>query len=295
MFPQISHRLGSFSWWVLALVFGFLGYGTEPSAAATLSVGGGYPYSRIQAAVDAAQNGDTIFIAQGLYKEDVRIFKTGSGTPYTLTITGQGTDPQYVVLKGTLEIAIYNGSSNINVRVAVSNLTIQGPTNLPFGGGVPAASGIYVVGDPVIISNCVIKDEQYGVYLTPSNTQFGAIVTLSRTLITKNQFGVMVTGDSTLTVSNSVVVGNGTGIVGGRTMLVRDSFFGWNGVGLGGSGLGGIKLSSGFPSTSSLTMSNTWFQRNVPRHVGIDPGYTVFTDLGGNIYRDPSTISGISQ
>jgi parallel beta-helix repeat protein len=73
----------------------YLGLEVVPkSVGATITVddSGGANYTTIQAAVNAAQSGDTVFVYSGIYNEDVLINKT-------LTLTGEDRDT--VVINGT--------------------------------------------------------------------------------------------------------------------------------------------------------------------------------------------------
>jgi len=101
----------------------------------------GCPYSSIQAAVNGAQNTDTVRVAQGLYFENVTITD-----PVTLTIQGgwdqtfttRSSDPTLTVVNGMgLDSVFYiSASSNENISVTIDGLTI---TN----GLASNAGGIY--------------------------------------------------------------------------------------------------------------------------------------------------------
>ena len=66
----------------LSFLLVFSGYGRIENKMATINnilyVGGSGPnnYTSIQQAIDAAHNGDTIFVYSGVYYEHVRIYKS---------------------------------------------------------------------------------------------------------------------------------------------------------------------------------------------------------------------------
>lgn len=104
----------------------------------------------IQRAVDSANNGDTILISPGLYKESVKINKE-------VSITGE-------------EGATIDGGGDGNViTVTASNVVLKGLTIQNSGSG-QEDSGIYVKkGDRNVIQNNLLRNVQNGIYLANSN------------------------------------------------------------------------------------------------------------------------------
>jgi len=137
-------------------------------AANTLCVGGHSGcFSTLQAAVDAAHNGDTIRIDRGTFKGGVTV-------DVSVRIVGSGRDN--TILKGgssVLTIGRYNATSE--PTVSISALTITGgvarssPYSIPYTGvaGVVAAGG--------------------GVEIPSSQAGLGATVTIADTNITGNR------------------------------------------------------------------------------------------------------------
>jgi len=113
-----------------------------------LYVGGSGPnnYTRIQYAIDDASDGDTVFVYEGLYDEQIYINKT-------INLIGENKD-----------FTIINGSEiGIVVTVNADNVTINGFTiqNSEFH-----VYGIEVNSDYNNISDNKIVDNGYGIYLT---------------------------------------------------------------------------------------------------------------------------------
>ncbi len=102
----------------------------------------GCPYSSIQAAVDAAQDTDTIRVAQGLYFENVTINDSITLTiqgGWDQTFTTRSTDPTLTVVNGMgLDSVFYiNASSDESISVAIDGLTITNGL-ASSGGGIYA-------------------------------------------------------------------------------------------------------------------------------------------------------------
>lgn len=104
----------------------FCGLNSHPingnSSAATLYVGGTYKYKSIQSAVNAANDGDTVRVANGTYKEDVSI----SGKFLSMYGTGYPKVNGFSITQGG---AIINGFSiqknGIDFQGAGNNNTIR--------------------------------------------------------------------------------------------------------------------------------------------------------------------------
>ena len=127
----------------------------------TLYVGGSGPgnYSTIQAALDDAGDGITIYVYPGTYTETIEI---------AASVTLTGTDAAATVIDGL------GGSDVITVRadnVTISGLTVTG------GGSDDHDSGIRLHSDDNTVHDCIVRDngrerycyEQGGLYLDRSD------------------------------------------------------------------------------------------------------------------------------
>jgi len=113
-------------------------------------------YTTIQAAVNAANNGDTIYVSAGTYNEVVSINKgialVGNGTP---TITASGL--------GYTNAVIFDGNATNNA--SISGFKITGATE-----SWPNGSGIYCTnGSPTINHNTISKNGNYGILCNSSS------------------------------------------------------------------------------------------------------------------------------
>ena len=145
----------------LALVVGF-GRG-RPVQAATLTVCPSGPptcqYSSIQAAINAASNGDTIQIAAGTYTGSLTI----PGTTSPLTLVGAGSSQTTIQGSGFGSVLMVAAGT-----VSISNVTItNGDSPTGSGGGI-YNSGTLTVSGSVITGNTAGLGG--GIYNTPGGT-----------------------------------------------------------------------------------------------------------------------------
>lgn len=224
---------------ITGLLFGSAGASARAATAETLCVGG-HPgcYATIQAAVDAAADGDTIVVGVGTFQGGITITKSVSlvGVSAAATVIRSGGP---VITIGTFE------GTNGTLRVALSHLTITGGVNdspgFAQGGGVwiPQSAG-EATGAAVTIDRSVISDNQAAPKATFSDANPGpcgvpqdecafasgggianaGTLTLTRTLVADNiagspaishraQGGGISNGpQGTLTVTASTLSGN---------------------------------------------------------------------------------------
>jgi fibronectin-binding autotransporter adhesin len=229
----------------LALWLGMIGGWLHAAQAAPLA--GTVPVTTtIQAAIDAAHDGDVVSIPSGTYTESLTVNKT-------LTLTGVSSATTIIqAVSGQRVITVTSGH---NLRL--ENLTVTGGRAGSGGGG-----GVSVDNGSLIIVNCVIADNwaSYGGGVFQGNA---GRVDVAGSRIERNHSdnhggGLYVNGDAALT--NTLVLtntatwdGGGLTVWTGRTD-VRGGILAGNQAGRNG---GGINLNNGISVSGTQFISNT--------------------------------------
>jgi len=219
-------------------------------------------YATIQAAIDAAQVGDTVQIAAGTYTLNSSInLKSG------VTIKGAGMDSTF--LKGNNVRAIYlTGGSN----VTISHLTVKDSGHsLTEGGGINISYS-----SDIIIKNCKIADNTA---VNGAGIKFNSVTDalIKNCLIVSNYAsnaagGLYVVG-STVTIENTTITDNSGGASGGIDACAGSNIVVLNSI-VWGNGSGELDIWGG--STFSATYS--------------DIGETI--SGAGNINQNPLLVGG---
>ncbi|MFO8132531.1 MAG: peptidylprolyl isomerase [Thermoplasmatota archaeon] len=163
----------------------------EAPSSGTLYVGGDGPgnYTTIQAAVDAAGSGDTIYVYPGEYRETIAI---------ETTVSLVGEDKNTTVINGS-------GNGDV-VTVQADNVSISGFT-VTGGGSDAHRSGLRISSHGNTIHGCIVRDngrerycyEQGGLYLDEST---------GNRIIDNELYGNRETGVYLHHSSNNVFTGN---------------------------------------------------------------------------------------
>ena len=158
-----------------------------------LYVGGGGldNYTRIQEAIDNASDGDTVYVFDDLspYQENIRINKK-------ILVTGENRE--------TTIISGVTGQDHV-VRINSKNAEINGFTIKGAAGGQDGVT-VYKLKEDNIISNNIIKESSYGIYLQATSTR----TTISDNIISNNDFqGIFCQGSGRNVITGNTISANG--------------------------------------------------------------------------------------
>ncbi len=176
-----------------------------------LYVGGSGPnnYTAIQAAVNDASNGDTVFVYDDSspYYEKVVVNKTidliGENRDTTI-IDGIGNEDVVYVSSDWVTISgftIRNGGHDGIVIVSNCN-TITGNNISNNNYGI-----VFVGSSNITISDNIISNNNYGIYFYYSSN-----ITISDNIISNNDDGIVFGGSSNITISDNIISNNNYGI-----------------------------------------------------------------------------------
>jgi parallel beta-helix repeat protein len=163
------------------------------AAGNTLYVGGsgGGNYSTIQEAIDDATAGDTVFVYDDSspYEENIRINKQ-------ITVIGENKD--------TTAINGISGQDHA-VRISSKNVELNGFTIVGAAGDQDGIA-VFPLMEEIIISNNIVKDSSYGIFLQAGSTR----ITITGNLISNNEFeGILLQESDRNILSENTVNENG--------------------------------------------------------------------------------------
>ncbi|MDD4250445.1 MAG: NosD domain-containing protein, partial [Methanosarcina sp.] len=126
----------------------------EPDVPLTLTVGpGAGAFSSIQAAIDAAWEGDTLLVSPGTYTENVKVNKSVS------IISSSGNPEGTIVRADDPEEHVFNVTADF---VNISGFTVSGASE-------EEAAGVYLEGvSGCTLSGNVLSDSYFGIWLSES-------------------------------------------------------------------------------------------------------------------------------
>ena len=237
------------------------------------------PTMKIQGAVNSAQSSDTVNVAAGTYKENVRIDKS-------LTVKGAGSAE--TIVDGNKAGTVFTiGTVHSNVNVALSGMKIT-------GGAAQNGGGIFNMGTATITNSEISGNTAVHDGGGCHNYNIG-IATISGSTISGNSAGnggggiINYGTGAKLAVSGSTISGNtavtdGSGIFNTGTATVTNSEISGNTAGHDGGGF--HNYDTGTATISSSTISGN--------SAGMGGGGIINYGTGTKLAVSSSTISGNS-
>ncbi len=170
------------------------------------------PYQTINAAIDNAYEGWTIYVKNGTYNEKIVINKT---------INIDGEYPESTIIDGGGEgIVVYVKRPNVRI----SGLTIQNSGSERLDSGIRTLS----LDSNLTVKNCILKDNEVGLYLNCADyfTYLSTKNMIYNNTITNNNIGIFTTW-----VHNNEIIGNtisnntlhGIEMEAGRNSIIKDN------------------------------------------------------------------------
>ena len=146
------------------------------------------PYQKIQGAINASEEGDTIQVFNGTYSENVVVNKS-------VDLIGNGSETT----------TINGGGSGVVVKITANGVTIRSFTITNNGS---SGSGIKVESDHNTISNSNCSYNNYGIWLTSGDNEN----TLTNNICSNNEVGIYLQFSEYNIVINNTCSENGVGI-----------------------------------------------------------------------------------
>ena len=162
-------------------------------------------YTTIQAAVDAAKAGDTIFVSPGTYVENLKIDRQ-------VKIWSDSRNPENTVVRAADPV----GST---VEITADRVTFSG-----FGVEDSKKAGILLTGaSNCYISNIRARNSEYGILLQDAGSN-----NINGNIITLNEIGIRLEGSDSNTVQNNLVAYNygfGTSLEESSRNIIFNNYF----------------------------------------------------------------------
>lgn len=149
--------------------------------------GGGADFTKIQDAINAVNDGDTIFVYDGLYNENIRINKQ-------ILLIGQ--DKNDTIINGQFK--------SIPIWVSASNVSIKG-FNIINSINDGFSSGIFIKGTNTHISHCILQGNDCGIRISYANN-----IVIDHCIIKDNNApSIYACGSSNITIESNNIFNNG--------------------------------------------------------------------------------------
>jgi len=142
-------------------------------------------YTTIQAAVDAANDGDTIFVSQGTYNENIKINKQ-------VRIWSDSRNPENTIVKAA-------DPAESAVEITADRVTFSG-----FGVEDSEKAGILLTGvNNCYINNNLARNSEYGILLQDAETN-----NINGNTMTLNEVGIRLEGSNSNMIQNNLIAYN---------------------------------------------------------------------------------------
>jgi len=232
---------------------------TKPMATAGwFYVGGGGPgnYTTIQSAINAASDGDTVYVYAGTYNENINITSSlrliGAGRTIT-TIQGNNLRPTVNIFKQNILVqgfTIKNDGTQTGIETTTSASQHQFKNNIL----TMTSRGInlYYSSENTITGNLIYDNTDTGVY-----TDVGQNATISNNEFYNNTVnGIYLSGCGAVFVENNTIINNGRGIYGyaDNGNIIRNNIIESNAIGIQLSGA--FTLNSNYNTISHNRINN---------------------------------------
>jgi parallel beta-helix repeat protein len=203
----------------------------------TVDDSGGADFSTIQAAINAANSGDTVFVYNGTYYEGLSIYKCINliGEDKNTTIIDGGGNPVVIINRDYVNMTGFSitngggpfGGAGIKIDRA-ENCRIYDNLFYP-----DLYRGLVLIeAHSNILFNNIFDDPRYGVYLIRSNKNNISFNMIS----TDDWYGMYISGSNNNSINNNTMSNNMWGIYmyGSNTNILADNTFTESGVYIGG-------------------------------------------------------------
>jgi parallel beta-helix repeat protein len=162
-------------------------------------------YTSIQAAVDAAEAEDTIFISPGIYIENLKIDKE-------IRLWSDSRNPEDTIIRAA-------NPAESTVEISATRASFSG-----FGIEGSEKAGIFFDGaKSCFINNNRVNGTEYGIFLTDSGNS-----TISSNVITLNKKGIRLENSDSNTIQDNIIAYNydsGISLEESRRNIIYDNYF----------------------------------------------------------------------
>ena len=222
---------------------------------------GGADYTKIQDAIDNANKGDTIFVYNGFYTENVFVNKS---------IILQGEDRNFTIIDGnktgkTVSVIVNN--------VEIYNFTLQNSGHKAVDAGISALTNF-----SLFSSNILLNNEGSGFYIMGNDN------TISKNNIQNNRNGIKIASAKNNTITKNIINDNGDGITVSfsNNNEIKENKISNNSY--------GISLRSWYNIPGSEYTSI--YHNNITKNnIGITLSEAKYTDINGNnFYKNTKSV-----